>query len=86
LATDRASFIHGAKLAVDGGRTAVTEGSRFHVDVVTPTGFVTATTVNGTIKTWSSLDAAEQWVRSLGLGAAHLNAVPWQPVQKGRKP
>jgi NAD(P)-dependent dehydrogenase (short-subunit alcohol dehydrogenase family) len=23
LATDRASFIHGAKLAVDGGRTAV---------------------------------------------------------------
>ena len=60
----------------------VADGSRFHVEVETQTGSVAASTVKGTLKTWATLDAAAKWVRSLGVGAAHLEIGNWQPAQR----
>ncbi len=61
----------------------IANGARFHVEADTPTGSITAFTLKGTVKTWSSLDAAAKWVRSLGIGTAQLDVAKWQPEQKG---
>ena len=63
----------------------IANGARFHVDVDTQTGSVTASTVKGAIKTWSTLDATARWVRLLGIGSAQLNMEKWLPLQKGLK-
>ncbi|MCP3669638.1 MAG: hypothetical protein GY814_04265 [Gammaproteobacteria bacterium] len=61
----------------------VAEGAFFHVEADTPNGSVTAFTLKGAVKTWSSLDTAAKWVRSLGIGTAQINIARWQPGQKG---
>ena len=58
-------------------------GAFFHVEADTPNGSVTAFTLKGVVKTWSSLDTAAKWVRSLGIGTAQINIAKWQPGQKG---
>lgn len=60
----------------------VAEGSLFHVEAATPTTTVTATTVAGAIKTWSTLDTCAKWVRGLGLGVAQINLSRWTPNQR----
>jgi len=61
----------------------IAEGAVFHVVADTPNGSVTAFTLKGAVKTWSSLDTAAKWVRSLGIGKAQINIAKWQPGQKG---
>jgi hypothetical protein len=60
----------------------VAESSRFYVEVETPTGKVIASTLKGSIKTWSTLDATAKWVRKLGIGSTTLDIVKWQPSQR----
>ena len=43
---------------------------------------ITAMTTKGTVKTWSTLDAAARWIRSLGIGKAQLDVSGWQPGQR----
>lgn len=45
-------------------------------------GSVTAETGKGKIKTWATLDAAAKWVRSIGVGSAHLSLARWAPGQR----
>jgi hypothetical protein len=59
----------------------VADGSCFHVKVATQNGSVAASTVKGKLKSWVTLDAAAKWVRSLGVGAEHLEIAKWQPSQ-----
>ena len=61
------------------------KGSVFHVEADTPNGPVTAATMKGKIKTWSTLDATARWVRSLGMGSAQLQMSHWQPDQRDMK-
>ncbi len=61
----------------------IADGARFHVEADTPTGSVTACTLKGPPKTWSTLDAAAKWVRGLGLGKVQLDIAKWQPGQRG---
>lgn len=60
----------------------IANGGLFHIEADTPNGHVTASTLKGSVKTWSSLDTAAKWVRSLGLGAAQIDIAKWQPGQK----
>ena len=57
-------------------------GARFHIEANTPNGSITAETRSGKIKTWVSLDAAAKWVRSIGVGTAHISLARWQPGQR----
>ena len=57
-------------------------GGSLYVEVVTPTGKHTATTLKGSLKTWTNLNSAAKWVRSLGIGIIQLNIEKWQPDQK----
>ena len=57
-------------------------GGLLHVEAVTPTGKHTATTLKGNLKTWTNLNSAAKWVRSLGIGTIQLNIEQWQPDQK----
>jgi len=57
-------------------------GARFHIEANTPNGSVTAETQQGKIRTWVTLDAAAKWVRSLGIGSAHLRIANWRPNQR----
>lgn len=61
----------------------IAEGCIFHVEADTPTSTVTATTTDGSIKTWSTLDTCAKWVRGLGLGVAQINLARWTPGQRG---
>ncbi len=61
----------------------VADGAFFHVEADTPNSSVTAFTLKGVVKTWSSLDTAAKWVRSLGIGTAQIDIAKWQPGQKG---
>lgn len=62
----------------------IADGALFHVDVVTANkGAITAMTTKGSVKTWSTLDAAARWVRSLGIGKAYLDVAHWHPGQRG---
>lgn len=61
----------------------IADGGLFHVDVVTANrDVVTALTSKGAIKTWSALDSAAKWVRSLGIGQVQLDIAHWRPGQK----
>jgi len=59
----------------------IANGARFHVEVDTQTGSITALTLKGAVKTWSTLDTSAKWVRSLGIGSAHIEFANW-PGQK----
>ena len=61
------------------------DGSLFHVEADTPGSTVTATTVAGGIKTWSTLDACAKWVRALGIGVAQIDIARWTPEQRGMR-
>jgi len=61
------------------------DGALLHVEADTKTGSITALTIKGTAKTWSSLDTAAKWVRSLGIGVAQIDIAKWQPGQRGLK-
>ena len=63
----------------------IAKGSIFHVEADTPNGTVTAATMRGKVKTWSTLDASARWVRSLGIGRAQIHMGHWQPEQRGLK-
>ena len=60
----------------------IANGACFHVEVDTPNGSVTASTLKGAIKTWATLDATARWVRLLGVGRVHLDVEKWAPGQK----
>jgi hypothetical protein len=61
------------------------DGAFLHVEADTKRGPITALTLKGTAKTWSSLDTAAKWVRSLGIGVAQIDIAKWQPNQRGLK-
>jgi len=61
------------------------QGAIFYVEAKTPTEVVTASTLKGDLKTWSTLDSAGKWVRALGIGKAEIELANWQPGQRGMK-
>jgi len=63
----------------------IAEGATIHVEADTPNGTVTALTLKGAVKTWSTLDTAAKWVRSLGIGKAQIDVAKWQPGQRGMR-
>ena len=58
------------------------EGSTIYVESYTGSEATTATTIKGKLKTWSTIDSAAKWVRSLGIGQMQLDIAKWQPEQK----
>ena len=60
----------------------VARGGRFHVELDTPKGSVTASTNRAAIKQWTSLDAAARWVHGLGIGTTQLELSLWSPRQR----
>ena len=60
----------------------IANGACFHVEADTPSGSITASTQNGAIKTWATLDATAKWVRFLGVGRVQLDVEKWAPGQK----
>lgn len=64
----------------------IADGGVFHVDVTTANkDVITALTSKGAIKTWSALDSAAKWVRSLGIGKVQVDLAHWRPGQKALK-
>ena len=60
----------------------VAEGSIIYVEATTGKDYVSAKTSKGALKTWSTIDTASKWVRSLGLGTMTLDVSRWQPDQR----
>ena len=58
------------------------EGSTIYVEAYTGSEPTTAKTIKGKLKTWSTVDSAAKWVRSLGIGQMQLDMAKWQPEQK----
>jgi hypothetical protein len=58
------------------------EGSTIYVEAYTGSEAITAKTIKGKLKTWSTIDSASKWVRSLGIGQMQLDMAKWQPEQK----
>ena len=58
------------------------EGSTIYVEVFAGSEVITAKTTKGKLKTWSTIDSAAKWVRSLGIGQVQLDVAKWQPEQK----
>jgi hypothetical protein len=58
------------------------EGSTIFVEAYTGSKVTTAKTIKGKLKTWSTIDSAAKWVRSLGIGQMQLDMAKWQPEQK----
>ena len=58
------------------------EGSTIYVEAYTGSEPMTAKTVKGKLKTWSTIDSAAKWVRSLGIGQMQLDVAKWQPEQR----
>ena len=58
------------------------EGSTIYVEAYTGSEVTTAKTIKGRLKTWSTIDSAAKWVRSLGIGQMQLDVAKWQPEQK----
>jgi hypothetical protein len=63
----------------------VAHGSTIYVEADTGKQVFNAKTIKGKLKTWSSLDAAAKWVRSLGIGIVQLDMAKWQPRQRKMK-
>ena len=63
----------------------IANGSLFYIELDTQNGSITALTLKSRVKTWSSLDTAAKWVRSLGFGKASIQLEKWQPSQKAIK-
>ena len=61
------------------------EGSVFRVEAETQTGPIIVNTLAGKLKTWSTLDAAAKWIRSLGIGTLQVELEKWQPEQRRMK-
>ena len=61
------------------------EGSTIYVEAYTGSEVTTAKTIKGKLKTWSTIDSAAKWVRSLGIGQMQLDMAKWQPEQKKLK-
>ena len=61
------------------------EGSTIYVEAYTGSETTTAKTSKGKLKTWSTVDSAAKWVRTLGIGQMQLDVVRWQPEQKKLK-
>ena len=74
------------RLLIDNGAVKqiqiIGSGGLLHVEVLTPTDKHTATTIKGKLKTWTNINSAAKWVRSLGIGIIQLNIEQWQPNQK----
>ena len=75
------------KLLVDAGAiksvSIIANGSTVHAQITTGSGDIQpATTLKGSIKTWSTIDSAAKWVRSVGIGSMKLNVAKWSPNQK----
>lgn len=60
----------------------VADGSCVHAEADTLNGTVTACTLKGSIRTWTTLDAAARWVRKLGIGIIKVDLTKWQPHQR----
>ena len=58
------------------------EGSTIYVEALAGSEVTTAKTTKGKLKTWSTIDSAAKWVRSLGIGQVQLDMAKWQPEQK----
>ncbi len=58
------------------------EGSTIYVEAYTGSEVIAAKTIKGKLKTWSTIDSAAKWVRSLGIGQMQLDMAKWQPEQK----
>ena len=58
------------------------EGSTIYVEAYTGSEVTTAKTIKGKLKTWSTIDSAAKWVRSLGIGQMQLDVAKWRPEQK----
>jgi len=58
------------------------EGSTIYVEAYTGSEPKTAKTIKGKLKTWSTIDSAAKWVRSLGIGQMQLDIAKWQSEQK----
>ena len=58
------------------------EGATIYALVHSGTEPKPAQTLKGQLKTWSSLDTAAKWVRSLGIGRMQLDVAKWQPEQR----
>jgi hypothetical protein len=63
----------------------VADGSTIYVEADTGKQVYAAETIKGKLKTWSSLDSAAKWVRSLGIGLVQLDIAKWQPKQRKMK-
>lgn len=61
------------------------EGSTIYVEAYTGSEVTTAKTIKGKLKTWSTIDSAAKWVRSLGIGQMQLDMAKWQPEQRKLK-
>ena len=61
------------------------EGSTIYVEAYTGSEATTAKTIKGKLKTWSTIDSAAKWVRSLGIGQMQIDVSKWQPEQKKLK-
>lgn len=60
----------------------IAEGSTIYVEAYTGSEPTTAKTLRGKLKTWSTIDSAAKWVRSLGIGQMQLDMAKWQSEQK----
>ena len=60
----------------------IAERSTIYVEAYTGSEPTTAKTIKGKLKTWSTVDSAAKWVRSLGIGQMQLDMAKWQPEQK----
>ena len=58
------------------------EGSTIYIEAYTGSEPTTAKTIKGKLKTWSTIDSAAKWVRSLGIGQMQLDIARWQPEQR----
>lgn len=63
----------------------IASGAAINVDIVTQNDVITATTLKGAIKVWSTIDASARWVKNLGIGRVQLVMDKWLPEQKGLK-